>query len=116
MECSEPVAAIVSRKSRKWSGRAPTRPTLSVLGDGGSKSNTWSPTRTAQRHALAQAICTFKQGRIADRGVEAQQYRASGLNLIIAAIVYWNSTYLADAIAHLRAGGEILTDDQLAHT
>jgi DNA-binding transcriptional LysR family regulator len=69
-----------------------------------------------QRHALAQAICTFKQGRIADRGVEAQQYRASGLNLIIAAIVYWNSTYLADAIAHLRAGGEILTDDQLAHT
>ncbi len=41
-----------------------------------------------QRHALTQAICTFKQGRIADRGVDAQQYRASGLNLLIAGIVY----------------------------
>ena len=41
----------------------------------------------------------FKQGRIADRGQEAQQFRASGLNLVIAAIVYWNSTYLADAVA-----------------
>jgi TnpA family transposase len=33
-------------------------------------------------------ICTFKQGRIADRGQDAQQFRASGLNLAIAAIVY----------------------------
>ena len=69
-----------------------------------------------QRHALAQAVCTFKQGRIADRGSEAQQYRASGLNLIIAAIVYWNSTYLADAVAHLRAGGEAVPNEHLAHT
>ena len=43
-----------------------------------------------------------KQGRIADRTHEAQQFRASGLNLVIAAIVYWNSTYIADAVAHLR--------------
>ena len=43
------------------------------------------------------------QGRIADRSAEAQQFRASGLNLVIAAIVFWNSTYIADAIAHLRA-------------
>lgn len=34
-----------------------------------------------QRHALTGAICTFKQGRIADRTHEAQQFRASGLNL-----------------------------------
>ena len=33
-----------------------------------------------QRHALTGAICTFRQGRIADRTHEAQQYRASGLN------------------------------------
>jgi TnpA family transposase len=37
--------------------------------------------KSEQRHALAQVICTFKQGRIADRGREAQQFRASGLNL-----------------------------------
>src|SRR3546814_525979 len=37
-----------------------------------------------QRHALTQAIYTFRQGRIIDRSHEAQQYRASGLNLVIA--------------------------------
>ena len=62
--------------------------------------------KSEQRHALAQVICTFKQGRIADRGQEAQQFRASGLNLVIAAIVYWNSTYLADAVQHLRDQGK----------
>jgi Tn3 transposase DDE domain len=61
-------------------------------------------------------VFTFKQGRVADRGHEAQQFRASGLNLVIAAIVYWNSTYIADAIAHLRAWGHAVPDALLAHT
>jgi TnpA family transposase len=39
-----------------------------------------------QRHALAQVICTFRQERIAERSAKAQQFRASGLNLVIAAI------------------------------
>jgi hypothetical protein len=54
------------------------------------------------RTPLAQVICTFKQGRIADRGQGAQQFRASGRNLVIAAIAYWNSTYLAGAVEHMR--------------
>ena len=56
------------------------------------------------------------QGRIADRSAEAQQFRASGLNLVIAAIVFWNSTYIADAIAHLRATEQSVPDAWLAHT
>lgn len=72
--------------------------------------------KSEQRHFLTQAICTFKQGRIADRTHEAQQFRASGLNLVIAAIVYWNSTYIADAVAHLRAIGEPAPEELLAHT
>ena len=72
--------------------------------------------KSEQRHALAQVICTFKQGRIADRGQEAQQFRASGLNLVIAAIVHWNSTYIADAVAHLRDTGAPAPDALLAHT
>ncbi len=44
------------------------------------------------------------------------QHRASGLNLVIAAIVFWNSTYLADAVAYLRARGEAVPDALLAHT
>lgn len=59
--------------------------------------------KSEQRRFLAQEICTFNRGRIADRDLEAQQCRASGLNLVIAAIVYWNSTYIADALAYLRA-------------
>ncbi|NML91806.1 transposase [Sphingobium sp. TB-6] len=35
---------------------------------------------------------------------------------IIAAIVYWNSTYIADAVAHLRTIGEDVSDELLAHT
>src|SRR6202022_4480537 len=70
--------------------------------------------KSEQRHALAQVICTFKQGRIADRGQDAQQFRASGLNLAIAAIVYWNSTYLADAVEHLQSQGKATTDELLA--
>ena len=72
--------------------------------------------KSEQRHSLAQVICTFKQGRIADRGAEAQQFRASGLNLVIAAIVFWNSTYIADAVAHLSAIEERAPDTWLAHT
>ncbi|GAC1573668.1 MAG: hypothetical protein NVS3B5_03450 [Sphingomicrobium sp.] len=65
---------------------------------------------------LTQEICTFKQGRIADRSHEAEQFRASGLNPVIAAIVYWNSTYIADAVAHLRSIGEDVPDELLART
>lgn len=72
--------------------------------------------KSEQRHVLAQVICTFKQGRIADRGHEAQQFRASGLNLVIAAIVHWNSIYLADAIAHMRTDGNSVPAEFLAHT
>lgn len=72
--------------------------------------------KSEQRHVLAQVICTFKQGRIADRGQEAQQFRASGLNLVIAAIVYWNSTYLADAVDHVRSQGQPVSPELLAHT
>ncbi len=72
--------------------------------------------KSEQRHALAQVICTFKQGRIADRGQDAQQFRASGLNLAISAIVHWNSTYLADAIDHMRAEGKPVRPEMLAHT
>jgi hypothetical protein len=61
--------------------------------------------------------CTFKQGRIADRGrgQEARQFRASGPDLVIAAVAYWNSTHIADAVAHLRSGGEAVPDALLAH-
>ena len=72
--------------------------------------------KSEQRHVLTQAICTFRQGRMIDRTHEALQYRASGLNLVIAAIVYWNSTYIADAVQHLRASGTVVDPDLLPHS
>jgi TnpA family transposase len=72
--------------------------------------------KSEQRHALTQAICTFRQGRIIDRSHEAQLYRASGLNLVIASIVHWNTTYMAEAVAHLRRIGETTPNALLAHT
>jgi len=58
--------------------------------------------KSERGHYLAQEICTFNQRPIADRDAETQQLRASGLNLVIVAIAYWNSTYMADAIGSVR--------------
>ena len=67
------------------------------------------------RHALAAAVFTQKQGRLTDRTVESQQFRASGLNLVTAAIVYWNTLYMGRAVDHLRGAGHPAPDQLLAH-
>jgi hypothetical protein len=72
--------------------------------------------KSGQRHAPAQMICAFHQGRIGARNAEAQQFRAADLNLATAAIVYRNSTYPADALAHLRAAAELVPAELLPHT
>ena len=43
------------------------------------------------RNALARAVCFHRLGRLRDRTVAAQQYRASGLALVTAAITLWNT-------------------------
>ena len=55
------------------------------------------------RNALARAVFFNRLGEIRDRGFEQQRYRASGLNLVTAAIVLWNTIYLERAVAALRA-------------
>lgn len=67
------------------------------------------------RHALAAAVFTPKQGRMTDRTVESQEFRASGLNLVTAATVYWNMLYMGRAVDHLRASGQPAPDHLLAH-
>jgi len=37
-----------------------------------------------------------------DRSFEAQRHRARGLNLVVAAIILWNTVYLERAIGALR--------------
>ena len=67
------------------------------------------------RNALARAVFFHRLGEIRDRTFENQRYRASGLNLAVAAIILWNTVYLGRAVAELRSKGEIVPDELLAH-
>ena len=66
------------------------------------------------RNALARAVFFNRQGDLRDRSFENQRYRASGLNLIVAAIILWNTVYLERAIAALRGHGVAMTTKLLS--
>lgn len=57
------------------------------------------------RNALARAVFFNRLGEIRDRSFEQQRYRASGLNLVTAAIVLWNTVYLGRVIKALEESG-----------
>ncbi|MDI4643183.1 Tn3 family transposase [Rhodoblastus acidophilus] len=67
------------------------------------------------RNALARAVFFHRLGEIRDRTFENQKYRASGLNLAVAAVILWNTVYLGRAVDELRSRGEAVSDDLLAH-
>jgi TnpA family transposase len=66
-------------------------------------------------HALKRAVFFHRLGEIRDRTFENQSYRASGLNLAVAAIILWNTIYLGRAVDDLRSRGETIPDELLAH-
>ena len=54
-------------------------------------------------------------GELRDRFYEDQFYRASGLNLVIAAIVLWNTVYLEKAVDYLKQEGMDIPEEYLQH-
>jgi hypothetical protein len=54
-------------------------------------------------------------GEIRDRSYENQRHRTSGLNLLVTAIILWNTTYLQRAVDHLRIQGHHPASGDLAH-
>ncbi len=54
------------------------------------------------KNALARAVYFNRLGEIRDRSFESQRYHASGLNLVVAAIILWNTVYLERAINALK--------------
>jgi len=54
-------------------------------------------------------------GEIRDRSYENQRHRANGLNLLVAAIILWNTTYLQRAVDYLRIQGHHPASGDLAH-
>jgi TnpA family transposase len=56
-------------------------------------------------HITARAVFLHRLGEIRDRTYENQQHRAAGLNLLVTAIILWNTRYLNRAMAALRGRG-----------
>ena len=67
------------------------------------------------KNALARAVFLNRLGEIRDRSFENQRYRASGLNLVVAAIVLWNTVYLERAVQSLRKSGIDIDETLLQH-
>jgi Tn3 transposase DDE domain len=66
-------------------------------------------------NALRRAVFFNRLGEIRDRSYENQRHRASGLNLLVAAIILWNTAYLQRAVDHLRNQGHCPASGDLAH-
>lgn len=66
-------------------------------------------------HKLKRAVFFHERGEIRDRSFDSQAFRASGLNLVVSAIVHWNTVYLGRATAHLRQLGRIIDNELLKH-
>jgi hypothetical protein len=67
------------------------------------------------KNSLARAVFLNRLGEIRDRSVKNQRYRASGLNLVVSAIVLWNTVYLERAVQALRGSGKDVDDKLLPH-
>lgn len=66
------------------------------------------------RNSLARAVFIHRLGEIRDRTYENQQHRVSGLNLLVTAIILWNTRYLERAATALRQVEDV-PDHLLAH-
>jgi hypothetical protein len=65
--------------------------------------------------ALARAVFFNRLGELRDRSFENQRYRASSLNIVVAAIVLWNTVYQERAVQSLKAHGQSVDDRLLTH-
>ncbi|GAA5531533.1 tn3 family transposase ISPa40 [Herpetosiphon gulosus] len=88
----------------EWFQQPPVRRRVAhILNKGEGKNN------------LEQAVFAHRQGKVHDRSIDDQIERASGLNLVLAAIVLWNTVYLGAAVDAARAAGHPIPDAYLAH-
>ena len=67
------------------------------------------------RNALAKAIWFNRLGEMRDQSFEHQSNSASGLNLVTAAIVLWNTVYLDKAITSMKEHGQQVDDNLLQY-
>lgn len=67
------------------------------------------------KNSLSRAVFFHRLGQIRERSYENQRHRAGGLNLIVTAIILWNTVYLGRVVDHLRLHDESPAITDLAH-
>lgn len=67
------------------------------------------------KNTLARAVCFNRLGEIRDRTYELQRHRASGLNLVVASIILWNTVYLERAVNAMRGRGYQFDESLFKH-
>jgi TnpA family transposase len=67
------------------------------------------------RNALSRAVFFNRLGTMRDHNFAHHRYRASGLNLVTAAISLWNTVYLEKAIHTLRERGQFVDPNLLQY-
>jgi TnpA family transposase len=106
----------LSRALRAFGRIERTLFTLQWLSDPGLRQRSHAGLNKGEAsNSLRRAVFFHRQGEIRDRTCENQSFRASGLSLITAAIVHWNTVYLDLALKQLRAQGAVVPNDLLAH-
>ena len=57
-------------------------------------------------HKLKRAVFFHERGEVRDRSFDSQAFRASGLNLVVSAIVHWNTVYFARVVEFFDRQGQ----------
>ena len=67
------------------------------------------------KHALTRAVHFNRLGEIRDRTFENQLHRASGLNLVVGAIILWNTVHIEKIVDYLRKTDKGFNEDLIKH-
>ena len=88
--------------------------TLDWIGDEQLRKGTTAELNKGERrNGLVRAVNLHRLGRFRDRSQDSLAIRASALNLVVTAIIYWNTIYTGRVVDALRARGALLPDHLL---
>jgi hypothetical protein len=79
------------------------------------------PARPAKAHCKwslpnrLKMILRSRSSNTSKSSLSSTRYRASGLNLVVAAIILWNTVYLERAVRLLQQKGRSISNELLAH-
>lgn len=83
--------------------------TLDWIGDEQLRKGTTAELNKGERrNGLVRAVNLHRLGRFRDRSQDSLAIRASTLNLVVSAIIHWNTIYTGRVVDALRARGAIL--------